>query len=86
MTSSKFHLAMWLGNEQLKCTNADMKILQCIRIVYKNTDEWYNKWQGMTTSGTTSDNERRRVTILPNLSFFQIREEPTTKHPKENNL
>ena len=71
---------------QLKYTNADMNILQCIRIVYKNTDEWYNKWQGMTTSGTTSDNERRRVTISPNLSFFQIREEPTTKHPKENYL
>ena len=71
---------------QLKYTNADMKILQCIRIVYKNTGEWYNKWQGMTTSGTTSNNERRRVTISPNLSFFQIREEPTTKHPKENNL
>ena len=25
-------------------------------------NEWYNKWQRMTTSGTTSDNEWQRVT------------------------
>ena len=35
-------------------------------------DEWYNEWQ--------------RVTILANFSFFQIREEPTTKHPMKNSL
>ena len=28
-----------------------------VRIVYKKTDEWYIKWQRVTTSGTTSDNE-----------------------------
>ena len=33
------------------------------RIIYKNTDEWYNEWQRMTTSDnkwqlvTTNDNE-----------------------------
>ena len=41
----------------------------------------------MTTSGTTNDNECQRVTIPANFSFFfQIKEEPTTKHPKENFL
>ena len=45
-----------------------------------------NEWQGMTTSGTMSDNEWQRVTILTNFSFSQIREAPTTKHPKENSL
>ena len=59
-----------------------------------------NEWQRVTTSGTTSDNEWQRVTtsdkewynewqrvtISANFSFFQIREEPTTKHPKENSL
>ena len=46
------------------------------------------QWQRMTTSGTTSDNECQRVTIPANFSFsfFQIKEEPTTKHPKENFL
>ena len=39
----------------------------------------------MTTSGTTSDNECQRVTIPANFTF-QIKEEPTTKHPKENFL
>ena len=49
-----------------------------------------NQWQRMSTSGTTSDNEWQRVvqrvTISANFSFFQIRQEPTTKHPKENSL
>ena len=40
----------------------------------------------MTMSGASSDNEWQRVTILANFSFFQIREEPTTKHPMENSL
>ena len=40
--------------------------------VTRNDNEWYNEWQ--------------RVTILTNFSFSQIREQPTTKHPKENSL
>ena len=40
--------------------------------VKMSDSEWYNEWQ--------------RVTISANFSFFQIREEPTTKHPKENSL
>ena len=38
-------------------------------------NEWYN-----------DDNECQRVTISAKFSFFQIREEPTTKHSKENSL
>ena len=52
-------------------------------IVYKKTDEWYIEWQRVTTSGTTSDSERP---FRPIFLFFQIREESTTKHPKENSL
>ena len=36
------------------------------------------------TSGTTSNNEQ--VTISAIFSFFQIREKPIAKHPKENSL
>ena len=69
-------------------------------IIYKKTDDWYiewkrvatsgttsdNEWQRVTTSGTTNDNEWQRVTISASFSFFEIREEATTKHPKENSL
>ena len=45
-----------------------------------------NEWQRVVQRVTTNDNEWQRVTISANFSFFQIREEPTTKHPKENSL
>ena len=55
-----------------------------------------SEWQRMTTSGTTNDNEWQRVTTNENewqrvaisakYSFFQITENPTTKHPKQNSL
>ena len=32
-----------------------------VKIVYKKTDLWYIKWQLVTTSGTTSDNEWQRA-------------------------
>ena len=61
-----------------------------------NDNEWYNEWQQVTTNDnewqwlvqrvTTNDNEWQQMTILASFSFFQIREEPTTKHPKENSL
>ena len=68
--------------------------------VKTNDIDGYNEWQRVvqrvTASGTTSDNEWQRMTtsdkewqrgtISANFSFFQIREEPTTKHPKENSL
>ena len=34
----------------------------------------------------TSDNEWQRVAISANSSVFRIKEESTTKHPKENSL
>ena len=37
-----------------------------VRIVYKKADMWYIKWQLVTTSGTTSDNEWQRVTTNGN--------------------
>ena len=43
--------------------------------VTRNDSEWYNEWQWI-----------QRVTISANFSFFQIRKEPTTNHPKENSL
>ena len=38
----------------------------------------------MKKTGRTSDKECQRVTIPANFTFFQIKEEPTTKYPKEN--
>ena len=57
-------------------------------IIYKKTDEWYIKWQRVVQRVTTNDNEWQwmRVTISANFSFFQIRENPTTKHSKEKPL
>ena len=55
-------------------------------IVYKKKDEWYIEWQQVLQRVTTNDSKWQRVTISVNFSFFQIREEPTTKHPKENSL
>ena len=59
--------------------------------VTTNDNEWQRmimndkEWQQMTTSGTTSDNEWQWAIISANFSFFfQIREGPTAKHPKEN--
>ena len=49
-------------------------------------NEWQRVVQRVTTSGETNDNEWQRGTILANFSFFQIREDATTKHPKENSL
>ena len=47
-----------------------------------SNNKWYNEWQRVTAN----DNEWQQVTISANFSFFQIREEATTKHPKENSL
>ena len=47
-------------------------------------NEWQQVVQRVTTSGTTNDNKWQRVAILANsyFFFFRIREESTTKHPK----
>ena len=80
-TSGTFNDNEWY-NEWQKMTTSD--------------NEWQRWIQRVTTSGTTSDNEWKRMTmsdkewqrgtISANFSFFQIREEPTTKHPKDNSL
>ena len=65
----------------------------------KCDNEWYNEWQWITTSGTTSsttsDNEWysewQQVTMNDSERlfwpiFFFFREEITNRHPKENLL
>ena len=82
-----------------ECTSSDNEWQWVVQRVKTNDNEWYNEWQRMIMSDnewqrvvqrmTTSDkndNEWQRVTISTNFSFFQIREEPTTKYPKENSL
>ena len=44
------------------------------------------EWQRVVQRVTTNENEWQRVTISAKFLFFQIREDPTTKHPKENSL
>ena len=79
---------------QLVATNGTTSDNEWQRVT-TNDNEWQrmttndNEWQRMTTSNnkwqsmTTNDNEWQRVVILANFPFFQIREEPTTMHPKE---
>ena len=63
-----------------------------VQRVTTNDNEWQRvttndkEWQRVTRNDNEWHNERQRVTISANFSFFQIREEPTTKHPKENSL
>ena len=48
-----------------------------------------NEWQQVAQQVTMSDNEWQRgqsVVISANFPYSRIREEPTTKHPKENSL
>ena len=59
-----------------------------VQRVTKNDNECTtsdNERQRVVQRMTTNDNEWQRVTISANF-FFQIREEVTTKHPKENSL
>ena len=58
---------------------------ECQRIRMSGTtsdNEWYHKWQRVATN----DNKWQRVAISAHFPFFQIKEEPTTKHSKENFL
>ena len=47
-------------------------------------NEWKRVVQRVTTNDNEWCNEWQRVAISANFSFFQIREEATTKHPKKN--
>ena len=83
----------WYNERQPTTTNDNEWYTIVVQRVTTNDNEWQrmtkndNERQGMTTSGTTSDNEWQRVTISANFSFFfQKKEEPATKHLKENSL
>ena len=65
-----------------RVTTSDNEWGRVVRVT-TNDNEWYNGWQRVTTN----ENEWQRVTNLSaKFSFFQIREELTTNHPKENSL
>ena len=59
-------------------TTSDNK---CQRVT-TNESDWYNDWQRVTKN----DDEWQRVTISAIFSFFRTKQEPKTKHPKENYL
>ena len=64
-------------------TTSDNKWQRVVQRVTTNDKEW----QWVTTNDNEWYKEWQRVTISANFSFFfQIREEPTTKQPKENSL
>ena len=71
---------------QTSGTSSDNKWQRVVKRVTTNGNEWYNEWQQVVQIVTTNDNEWQWATISVNFSFFQIREEPTTNHPKENSL
>ena len=73
-------------NEWQQMTTSDNKWYNEWQRVVQRVTTNDNEWQRVTTSGTTNDNEWQRVTILANFSFFQIREDPSTKYSKENSL
>ena len=60
-------------------TTSDNEWQRVVQQVTTNDNVWYNEWQRMKTS----DNE---WLFRLNFLFFQIRVEPTTKHPQENSL
>ena len=45
-----------------------------------------NEWQRVVQWVATNDKECQTVVISANLPFFPIKEEPTTRHHKENSL
>ena len=71
---------------QTSGTSSDNQWQRVVQWVKTNDNERQQMTNNGTTSGATSENEWQRVTISANFSFFQIREKPTTKHPKENSL
>ena len=61
--------------------------------VTKIDNEWYNEWQQVTANDNERYNEWRKEwqwmttsVFSANFLFFRIKEEPTTKHSKENSL
>ena len=70
--------------------NGRVIFMVVIEPVYKHREQWYLEWQRVTANDNEWCNEWysewQTVVILVNFSFFWIREEPTTKHPKEKSL
>ena len=67
-----------------RVTTSDNERQRVVQPVTTNDNEWYNEWYNRWQRGRTNDNEWQRVAISANSSFFRIREESTTKHPKDN--
>ena len=84
MTDNKWY------NEWQQMATSDNEWQRVVQRVTASNTTSGNEWQQVTTSSTTNDNEWykewQRVTISANFYFFQIRKEPSTKHPKENSL
>ena len=55
-----------------------------VRIVYKKADMWYIKWQLVTTSVTTSDNEWQRVTTNDNEWYSKWQRVTTSSTMSDN--
>ena len=55
-------------------------------MAHRVTTNGGNEWQRVVQTVTTNNNEWQGVAISANSSFFWIREESNTKHPKENRL
>ena len=67
---------------QTSDTSSDNEWQQITMSGKTSGNEWYNKWQQVTTN----DNKWQRVVISVNFTFFLLREKSTTKHSKENSL
>ena len=67
---------------QTSSTSSDNEWKRVVQRVTTND----NEWQRMRTSDNEWYNEWQRVTVSANFSFFQIREEASTKHSEENSL
>ena len=89
-----FQRFRFLKHEEKKKQNMEFTTLwsTCSRLFIKRKTSGIlsdNKWRRVTTS----DNEWQQVATNANewplrliYLFFQIKEEPTTKHPKENSI
>ena len=74
-----FHYFIYYG---LSFKKTDERYIEWQRVT-TNDNELYTEWQRVRQRVTTNDKEWQRVVILANFTFFWIREEPTTIHPKE---
>ena len=60
---------------------SDKEWQRVVERVTTSDNEWQRIVQRVIQRVTTNDNEWQRIIISVNSSFFQIREESTTKHP-----